>query len=224
LLYWYKSTSTDAAGSREAAARHAQSTQFTCFTGTKVQVLTLLLDMPKALRAATAVGPLFVGVFSGVLILLYMCPHTTIYVSSYHCICVLILLLRRLGPFLLVSPQVFSYYYTYTTIYVSSYHYKCVLVPLYMCPHATVNVSSYHYICVLILLLRRLGPFLLVSPQVFLYYYICVLILLYMCPHHTTIYVSSYHYMCVLMLLYVSSYYCMCPHTTLTAVRVVVEA
>ena len=55
-------------GPRKAAARNAQGTQVTRFTGTKVQVLTLLLEMPKALRAATAVGPLFVGVFSGVLI------------------------------------------------------------------------------------------------------------------------------------------------------------
>jgi hypothetical protein len=52
LLYWYKSTNTDAAllsvfvvasvrhGSRvRVALRH---TQFTCFTGTKVHILTLL--------------------------------------------------------------------------------------------------------------------------------------------------------------------------------------
>jgi hypothetical protein len=139
-----------------------------------------------------------------VLILLYMCPHTTIYVSSYCCICVLILLL---------------YMCPHATMYVSSYY--------YMCPHTTIYVSSYYYICILILL------------YVSSYYYICVLILLYMCPQrpvlltkplcshttillltkplcpHTSIYVSSapslrrcaeelsvsvssYYYMCVL--------------------------
>jgi hypothetical protein len=81
-----------------------------------------------------------------VLILLYMCPHTTIYVSSHYYICVLILLY--------MCPQ---YYYMcpHTTI--------CVLILLYMCPHTTINVSSYYYICVLILL-----------SYVPLYYCICV--------------------------------------------------
>jgi hypothetical protein len=36
LLYWYKSTNTDA-----AAVRRLPGTSFTCFTGTKVQILTL---------------------------------------------------------------------------------------------------------------------------------------------------------------------------------------
>jgi hypothetical protein len=49
--------------------------------------------------------------------------------------------------------------------------------------------------------------------------YTCVLILLhvssyyYMCPHTTT-HVFSYNHTCVLILLHVSSYYYMCPHTT----------
>jgi hypothetical protein len=43
LLYWYKSTDTDAL---KAAAEHSETyrelgTQFTCSTGTKVQILTL---------------------------------------------------------------------------------------------------------------------------------------------------------------------------------------
>jgi hypothetical protein len=65
-----------------------------------------------------------------VLILLidyYMCPHTTVYVSSYYCIGVLIL-------------------------YVSSCLYMRALILLYMCPHTTVCVSSFYYICVLMLL------------------------------------------------------------------------
>ena len=72
-------------GPREAAARNAQGTQVTRFTGTKVQVLTLLLEMPKALRAATAVGPLFVGVFSGVLILLYSYSYKCVLIPLYVC-------------------------------------------------------------------------------------------------------------------------------------------
>ncbi len=55
----------------------------------------------------------------------YMCPHTTICVSSSYYICVLILL--------------YSYYYI------------CVLIQLHMCPHTRIGVSSY-YSCVLILL------------------------------------------------------------------------
>jgi hypothetical protein len=68
-----------------------------------------------------------------VLILLHMCPDTTVYkritelqaphilyVSSYYYICVLILLYTR--------PQ--------TSI--------CVLILLYMCPHTTIYVSSFY--------------------------------------------------------------------------------
>ncbi len=58
--------------------------------------------------------------------ILYMCPHVTVYVSSYYCICVLILL----------------YMYPHTTVYVSSYYCICVLIVLCMCPHSTVYVSS----------------------------------------------------------------------------------
>jgi hypothetical protein len=162
-----------------------------------------------------------------------MCPHTTVCVSSYYCICVLILL------------------------YVSSYYCVCVLILLCMCPHTTVYMSSYYCICVLMLL--HLSSCFCVCVLMLLYvssyYYVssslhqrgstysvnffivflhcatwilwskmgyppgepnltqwspqlaavCVRILLYRCPH-ATIYVSSY--MCVLILL------CMCPHTT----------
>jgi uncharacterized membrane protein len=73
---------------------------------------------------------------------LYMCPHTmiyssqmrldtTIYVSSYYSICVLILL------------YVSAYYYICVRIHVSSYYCICVLILLYMCPHTTIYVSSY---------------------------------------------------------------------------------
>jgi hypothetical protein len=115
-----------------------------------------------------------------VLILLYMCPHATIYVSSYHCICVLILLyilqklLRMLQVLLCVlMPVLLCISLPHTPIYLAAaYQYICVLMPVLLCislPHTppTYLAPSYHYTYVLILL--------------------CVLILLY---------VSSYYYMC----------------------------
>jgi len=71
------------------------------------------------------------GFYICVLILLYMCPHTTAYVSSYCYKCVLILL----------------YMCPHTTIYVSSYYYICVLILLRILLHATV--------CVRVLLCKR---------------------------------------------------------------------
>jgi hypothetical protein len=64
----------------------------------------------------------------GVSILLYLCPHTTVYVSAYYCICVRILL------------------------HVSAYYCICVRILLYLCPHTTVYVFAYCYVCVLIVL------------------------------------------------------------------------
>ncbi len=99
------------------------------------------------------------------LYMLCMCPHTTIYVSTYYYICVLIL--RYVFSYYYMCPHARrvrgesrrSYYYTHTTIYVSSYYYICVLILggsgvshddrttililLYMCPHTTIYVSSY---------------------------------------------------------------------------------
>jgi hypothetical protein len=73
-----------------------------------------------------------------VLILLYMCPHTAIYllvyVSSHSYTCVFILL----------------YMCPHTAIYVSSYCYICVLIMLYVSSHyytgvfILLYVSSYH--------------------------------------------------------------------------------
>jgi hypothetical protein len=102
----------------------------------------------------------------------YMCPHTTIYVSSYYYICVLILLY--------MCPHMCPH----TTIYVSSYY--------YMCPRTTKQAgpvdlpTNENYICVLILLYmcprttKQAGPVDLPTNEN------------YTCPH-TTIYVSSYY-------------------------------
>jgi hypothetical protein len=97
------------------------------------------------------------------LILLYVCPRTTVYVSSYY----------------YIRPHTSVCFHT--TIYVSSYYYICVLILLYMCPHTTV--------CVLILLYMCPHTIIYVSS----YYYICVLILLYMCPRTTIYVSSYYY-------------------------------
>jgi hypothetical protein len=74
-----------------------------------------------------------------VLILLYMCPHTTIYVSSYNYMC----------PHATICVSSYDCMCPHTTVCVLNYcmcpdTIICVLIPLY--------VSSYYYICVLILL------------------------------------------------------------------------
>jgi hypothetical protein len=56
---------------------------------------------------------------------IYVCPHTTMYVSSYYYLCVLILL----------------YMCPHTTMYVSSYYFTFPHTTLYMCPHTTMYVS-----------------------------------------------------------------------------------
>jgi hypothetical protein len=58
-----------------------------------------------------------------VLILLCMCPHTTWCVSSYHYLCVLILLCTMCVFILKYTMYAFSYYYV---LYVSSYYYTTV--------------------------------------------------------------------------------------------------
>ena len=95
-----------------------------------------------------------------VLILLYMCPNTTIYVSSYYYIRVPILI--NMCPH--TTIYVSSCYYIssvlillYKQVHVSLDAYDtaasvCVLILLYMCPNTAIYLSSYYYICVLILL------------------------------------------------------------------------
>ncbi len=63
-----------------------------------------------------------------VLILLYVCPHATIFVSLYG---------YSRGCHALPCA--------------AGMPYICVLILLYMCPHTTIYVSSYYYVCVLIL-------------------------------------------------------------------------
>ncbi len=69
-----------------------------------------------------------------VLILLYTCPHTTIYVSSYSTIYVSSCIQKKHSS----SGQEEEDTYT-----LFSYYYIRVLILLYTCPHTTMYVSSY---------------------------------------------------------------------------------
>ena len=93
-------------------------------------------------------------------IILYMCPHATIYMSPYYYIYVRILL----------------YIYPHTTIYMSAYYYIYVPILLYICPHTTIYMPAYYYIQVPILLYICPHTTIYMSP----YYYIYVSILVYM--------------------------------------------
>ena len=64
---------------------------------------------------------------SPIFILLYVCPHTTICVSAYYDMCVLMLLC------------------------VCHYATMCVLILLCVCPHTTMSVSLCYCVCVLML-------------------------------------------------------------------------
>jgi hypothetical protein len=144
-----------------------------------------------------------------------MCPHTAIYVchtyiavfghtctaiyvSSYCCMRVLILLCMCTRTAALSRPSASTP--------------TCVLILLYMCPHAAICVSSYSYMCVpgqrrslgaLPQLLphydaRLLRPSLRPTSR-HTYCYICVRILLCMYPHAALCVLIP-----ILMLLYVS--------------------
>jgi hypothetical protein len=100
------------------------------------------------------------------LILLYMCPHAPMYVSSYSYICVLMLL----------------YVCPHTPIYVSSCSYVCVLMLLYLCVLVPLHICYTIYIygtvlcsaatlCVLILL--------------YIPTHIYIVLVLYTCPRTT---------------------------------------
>ncbi len=105
-----------------------------------------------------------------VLILLYVCPHTTL--------CLPATATPATPAWNLSHTHTLVYVCTHTTICVSSYCsmravycYRCVLIPKYMCPHSTRYVCTYCYKCVLIRL------------YVSACCYTCALLLLYMCPH-----------------------------------------
>ena len=96
----------------------------TCFVAALLQLTLQVRGCTALLRGCICnIGLLYMR-------LLHVCPHTTICVSSYYYICVLILLYMCPHTAIYVS----SYYY------MSSYDYICVIILLYMCP--TVYESS----------------------------------------------------------------------------------
>ncbi len=169
-----------------------------------------------------------------ILILLYMCPHTTLCVllllcACPHTICILILLC--------VCPHNTTYV-SHAAIYVSSYY--SVSSYCHICVLILLSVSSYHSTCVLMLLYigeRDSRPLLLLyycytTAYIYMYVYsvssyhkTCVFMLLYMliymCPH-TNIHVSSNCYICVLILLDMrlhATIFVSCPTCTATRAR-----
>jgi TPR repeat protein len=95
-------------------------------TGTATRGGTVVLALRKAIVALTLLHTKYVSscYYICVLILLYMCPHTTVDVSSHTFICVLILL--HMCP--------------HTPSYVCTHYYVCVLIHLYLCAHTTMYV------------------------------------------------------------------------------------
>ncbi len=94
-------------------------------------------------------------------------PHTTVYVSSYYYIYVLILL--YMCPHAPICVRMLL----------------CVLILLYMCHHTPIYMFAYYYICVRILLHKHLPySFCAICMHIYIpicvsaYYYICVRILL----------------------------------------------
>jgi hypothetical protein len=133
---------------------------------------------------------------------------TAMCVSSYYCICVLILLYTCPCPHTAVyvsSCYYVSSYYNmcpHTTIYVSSYYCICASRLPCMCPHTTLFVlirlaaiANFQPLSQLPYMCPRTTIFILILLHVCPHSIICVLILLHMCPH-TTVYVSSYYYIC----------------------------
>jgi hypothetical protein len=125
-----------------------------------------------------------------VLVLLCMCPHTTM--------CVLILVeihARTCRSTSTTSPRRYYYMCVLILLYVSSYYYMCPLTTTFvsflagtsMCPHTNMCPHIPH-------VSRDTRSHL----QKYVYH-VAAQVLLYVCLH-TTKYVSSYYYICVLIL------------------------
>ncbi len=147
-----------------------------------------------------------------------MCPHTTVCVSSYFCMCVLILLYVCQHTCMLLYLCLHTAIYTQVCQFVEANDWAeiqatamCVLILLYICPHT---------ICILLYILRCAGLWKRMIGRrsklllcVSSYYYIYVLILVYaqVCrfveaDDWAEIQATA---MCVLILLYV------CQHTSI---------
>ena len=129
LLCKYESTNTDLANAVLRAFTHPESRE--CFLVWQVY-MCVRIPLYMCPRTTIYVSSYY---YISVLILLYMCPHTPIYVSSSYYICVLTLFLE---PLRTPSPREF---FQVWLVYV------CVRIPLHMCPHTTIIVSSYYDVC-----------------------------------------------------------------------------
>ena len=121
-------------------------------------------ELPMPAGVASALLPLVRQIqgigFLFACVCLYMCPHSTVYVSSYCYICVLILLY--------MCPHTSIYGCPHTTIYVCPH-------TVYMCPQTTIYVSYDG---------REIENTVHLSIYVSSYYYI-VLMPIFLCPHIT---------------------------------------
>jgi hypothetical protein len=106
---------------------------------------------------------------------LYLSPHTAIYVSCYYSYYECSEAKRDCSTTVSVS----SYCYICVLIlpYMCPHTVICVLILLYMCPRAAIDVSSYYYMCVLTLL--YMCPHTYCYTCVLILLYVCVLMLLY---------------------------------------------
>ena len=124
-----------------------------------------------------------------------------LFLPSYYDIYLLIL-----GTYLLILRHISPH----TSIYMSSYYSSYILIILYISSHTVVYVSSYN--CVFLHTTVYVSSYPLFNMSSYTTVYMC---------HHTTV-LRPHTTVCVLILLYVcppttlylSSYYCLCPHTT----------
>jgi hypothetical protein len=104
----------------------------------------MLPAMPRAVEVAIYASS-YCCIF--VVILLYICPHAAMCVSSCYRLCC-----APLGwASCYICVLILLYMCCDTAIYVSAYCYICVLMLLYMCSHAAIYVSACCYMRVLML-------------------------------------------------------------------------
>jgi hypothetical protein len=110
-----------------------------------------------------------------------MCPHTPIHVSSYHCMCVLILLYMCAASLLYMCAD--------SAIYVSSSYCRCVCILPYICLLilSAVYVSACSRAALLMLCCICLSAVYVSACSLLMLCCICVsavyVSLLYMCQH-----------------------------------------
>jgi hypothetical protein len=141
-----------------------QGTQFTCFTSTKVQILTPNFKC-RRVRGAGVHRISYCHICA--LILLNVCPHTAKYVSSYELLC---MHPTRAGRALCGMHT--NYYYTCVLILTAIYS---IRVRVLCGMHAGVYMCRHTSVCVLIPL------------------YVSSCLCIYMCPHTSLECMQAFH-------------------------------